>query len=113
MGSGFPLFRKVPFSIKTSLVIISRYISYAHAFHDKERKLRILIDKSCIITRDFVFFRSDKVTLQDRYVFDDGDESTKMDTFQREPFIVRFKAQNTSCKLDIFVLSYVYFHLCS
>ncbi|KAL9966086.1 hypothetical protein ACROYT_G024103 [Oculina patagonica] len=40
-------------------------------------------------------YRSDKVTLEDSYVFDDGDESTKTDKFQREPFIVRFKAHNT------------------
>ena len=44
------------------------------------------------------------MTLRDSYVFDDGEESTHMDTFQREPFIVRFEAQDT-CKLCIFVLS--------
>ena len=40
------------------------------------------------------------MTLRDSYVFDDGEESTHMDTFQREPFIVRFEAQDT-CKLCI------------
>lgn len=50
-------------------------------------------------TSFIVIIRKDKMTLQDNYVFDDGDESTNMDKFQREPFIVRFKAHST-CKLS-------------
>lgn len=57
-----------------------------------------------VLTSFIVVIRSDKVALEDSYIFDDGDESTNMDKFQREPFIVRFKAQNT-CKLSIFALS--------
>ena len=37
----------------------------------------------------------------DDYVFDDGDESTGKDKFEREPFIVRFKGFHT-CKMSIF-----------
>ena len=37
----------------------------------------------------------------DDYVFDDGDESTGKDKFEREPFIVRFKGFHT-CKMSSF-----------
>ena len=50
------------------------------------------------VTRQlFLFFRTDRVSLQDSYVFDDSVESQGKDQFQREPFIVRFKGHHT-CK---------------
>lgn len=49
----------------------------------------------------FLFIRSDRVSHTDDYVFDDGDESTGKDKFEREPFIVRFKGFHT-CKMSIF-----------
>ena len=45
----------------------------------------------------FLFFRTDSVSLQDSYVFDDSVKSQGKDQFQREPFIVRFKGHHT-CK---------------
>ena len=50
----------------------------------------------------FLSTRTDSVSLQDSYVFDDGDERTKKDKFQREPFIVRFRGHH-SCKTGSFI----------
>lgn len=58
--------------------------------------LRWLTNKP--VTRQlFLFFRTDSVSLQDSYVFDDSVKSQGKDQFQREPFIVRFKGHHT-CK---------------
>lgn len=40
-------------------------------------------------------YRTDSASLQESYVFDDGDESLGKDKFQREPFIVRFKGRHS------------------
>ncbi|KAK2548008.1 Deoxyribonuclease-1 [Acropora cervicornis] len=40
-------------------------------------------------------YRTDSVSLQDSYVFDDSVKSQGKDQFQREPFIVRFKGHHT------------------
>ena len=46
----------------------------------------------------FTFFarRRDVLSVQKSYVYDDGQESEKNDTFEREPFIVHFKSTLTS-----------------
>ena len=40
----------------------------------------------------------DRVSVVDSYVYDDGNEKTHKDVFEREPFVVRFASTKT-CKL--------------
>jgi len=46
----------------------------------------------------FSFFahRRDALSVKNSYVYDDGQESKKNDTFEREPFIAHFKSTLTS-----------------
>ncbi|XP_046339522.2 deoxyribonuclease-1-like isoform X1 [Haliotis rufescens] len=46
---------------------------------------------------EYVFiYRKDRgISVVDKYHYDDGDEATKEDTFEREPFIVRFNSNRT------------------
>ncbi|XP_015747518.1 PREDICTED: deoxyribonuclease-1-like [Acropora digitifera] len=41
------------------------------------------------------FYRKDVLSVNDSYVYDDGDESLGIDTFEREPYIVRFQSSFT------------------
>ena len=46
--------------------------------------------------RSFFAHRRDVLSVKKSYVYDDGQESEKNDTFEREPFIVHFKSTITS-----------------
>lgn len=58
------------------------------------------------------------IKVVDSYHYDDGDETTKEDTFQREPFVVRFHIPQLgnnpfiiNCKLSLYVITiYFYFN---
>ena len=61
----------------------------------------------------FSFFahRRDVLSVKNSYVYDDGQESEKNDTFEREPFIVHFKRTLTSKWLSRFIngpMSYLF-----
>ena len=43
----------------------------------------------------FSHYRKDVLSVNDSYVYDDGDESLGIDTFEREPYIVRFQSSFT------------------
>ncbi|KAK2547191.1 Deoxyribonuclease-1 [Acropora cervicornis] len=49
------------------------------------------------------FYRKDVLSVNDSYVYDDGDESLGIDTFAREPYIVRFQSSFTDIKDFILV----------
>ncbi|XP_029208506.2 deoxyribonuclease-1-like isoform X2 [Acropora millepora] len=49
------------------------------------------------------FYRKDVLSVSDSYVYDDGDESLGIDTFEREPYIVRFQSSFTDIKDFILV----------
>ena len=44
----------------------------------------------------FFAHRRDVLSVKKSYVYDDGQESEKNDTFEREPFIVHFMSTMTS-----------------
>jgi len=44
----------------------------------------------------FFFHRKDVLSVNRSYVYDDGKERLKNDTFEREPYIVQFSSRLTS-----------------